>query len=76
MENNEPQTKCFYDPNKLEETLHFVIVAAEQDKQASGYGRFMNQVEKAIHAFCNELPINKQRQDLSVRFYQHISYLF
>ena len=76
VESNENQIKYFYEATKLVETLHFVIVATQQDKHEIGYGRFMNQVEKTIHALCNELAINKQRQDLTVRFFQHISYPF
>ena len=76
VESNQPQLKCFYQSDNLEETLHFVIVASAQDKQPAGYGKFMNQVEKSIDQFCNELPINKERQQLTVRFYQHISYPF
>jgi len=74
IESDENQIKYFYDETKLEETIHFVIVATRQDKHEIGYGRFMNQVEKTIHALSDELTINKQRQDLSVRFFQHISY--
>ncbi|WP_213608222.1 DUF3083 family protein [Pseudoalteromonas sp.] len=76
IENSTPQIKVFFDENKLVETLHFVIVAAEHNKHEIGYGRFMNHVEKTIHALCDELAINKQRQDLSLRFFQHISYPF
>ncbi|HDY93729.1 hypothetical protein LCGC14_2596700 [marine sediment metagenome] len=76
IESNENQIKHFYEANKLVETLHFVVVATQQDKHEMGYGRFMNQVEKTIYTLCNELAINKQRQDLSVRFFQHISYPF
>ncbi len=61
--------RYFYEADKLVETLHFVVVAAQQDKHEMGYGRFMNQVEKTIHSLCDELAINKQRQDLSVRFF-------
>jgi hypothetical protein len=75
-ESNDVQIKCFYQDTKLVETLHFVIVATDKDKHEMGYGRFMNQVERAIHTLCDELSINKQRQDLSVRFFQHISYPF
>ena len=75
-DSSEPQVKCCYNPAELEETLHFVVVAGAQDKQSSGYGKFMNQVEKAINNMCDELPINKERQALTVRFYQHISYPF
>ena len=76
IESKDNQIKYFYEADKLVETLHFVIVATSQDKHEMGYGRFMNQVEKTIHALSDELTINKQRQDLSVRFFQHISYPF
>lgn len=68
------QIHIFFNAEKLVESLHFVIVATHKDKHEMGYGRFMNQVEKTIHAMCSELAINKERQDLLVRFFQHISY--
>lgn len=73
-EDESTQLTIFFDGTKLVETLHFVIVASQKDKHEMGYGRFMNQVEKAIHVLCSELAINKERQDLLVRFFQHISY--
>ncbi|MEG3760020.1 DUF3083 family protein [Pseudoalteromonas carrageenovora] len=73
-QDNQLDLKSFYQSDKLVETLHFVIVATDKDKHEIGYGRFMNQVEKTIHTMSSELSINKERQDLSVRFFQHISY--
>lgn len=68
------QIHVYFDAEKMVESLHFVIVATDKHNLEMGYGRFMNQVEKAIHAMCSTLAINKERQDLSVRFFQHISY--
>ncbi|EAW25950.1 hypothetical protein ATW7_13313, partial [Alteromonadales bacterium TW-7] len=65
-----------YDEQRLVETIHFVIAAANHNKQEIGYGKFMNQVEKTIFQLCDELDISKERQDLTVRFFQHISYPF
>lgn len=76
IETDQVQIKALFNEDKLVETLHFVVVAAQHNNNEMGYGRFMNQVEKTIHTLCDELAINKQRQDLSVRFYQHISYLY
>lgn len=76
IEDNKSQIKIFYDGDNLVETLNFVIVAAQNNKHEIGYGRFMNQVEKTIHSLCDELTINRERQDLTVRFFQHISYPF
>ncbi|WP_440056018.1 DUF3083 family protein [Pseudoalteromonas sp. T1lg65] len=63
-----------YNEENLVDTLRFVIVAHEKDKKDMGYGRFLNHVESAIKSFINDLPINTERQDVNVRFFQHISY--
>ncbi|WP_372762869.1 DUF3083 family protein [Pseudoalteromonas sp.] len=68
--------KSFYDGDKLVESLHFVVVAAQLNKHDMGYGKFMNQVEACIKAMCAQLAITKQRQDLTIRFFQHISYRY
>jgi len=74
IESKETDIKFFYQTDKLLEAIHFVIVATQSDEHEMGFGRFMNQVEKTICSFSNDLAINKTRQDLSVRFFQHISY--
>ena len=60
--------------SKLVESMHFVIVASEEDEQGTGHGRFMNQVESVIRAIIEPLSINIERQDITVRFFQHINY--
>ncbi|MCQ8876808.1 DUF3083 family protein [Pseudoalteromonas shioyasakiensis] len=63
-----------FDDQKLVETMHFIIVANENDEQGIGHGRFMNKVESVIRNMVDPLAINKERQDITVRFFQHISY--
>jgi len=53
-----------------------VIAAADKDKHDIGYGKFMNQVQSAINEVTDELAFNPTRQDLRVRFYQHINYQY
>ena len=76
IDSDKTQLKCFYDEQRLVETIHFVIAAGNHNKHEIGYGKFMNQVEKTIFQLCDELNISKERQDLTVRFFQHISYPF
>ncbi|MFU2508968.1 DUF3083 family protein [Pseudoalteromonas sp. ASV78] len=68
------QYSHYWHDEKLVESLHFVIVASEKDEQGVGHGRFMNQVENMIRTLVEPLAINKERQDLTVRFFQHINH--
>ncbi|OUS72280.1 hypothetical protein B5G52_08310 [Pseudoalteromonas sp. A601] len=68
------QFNHYFLENKLVETMHFIIVANENDEQGIGHGRFMNKVESVIRNMVEPLAINKERQDITVRFFQHISY--
>ena len=72
----EPQLQHYWDAKSLVDVLHFVIAAADKDKHDIGYGRFMNQVQSAINEVTDELAFNPTRQDLRVRFYQHINYQY
>ncbi|MDQ9090783.1 DUF3083 family protein [Pseudoalteromonas haloplanktis] len=68
------QYSHYWHDEKLVESLHFVIVASEKDEQGVGHGRFMNQVESMIRTLIEPLAINKERQDITVRFFQHINH--
>lgn len=72
---NEGQLLAFWQADKLVDTAHFIIVADSDDNTEFGYGRFMNQVEAAVRSFADTLQLSPERQDLMLRFYQHISYV-
>ncbi|WP_019674492.1 DUF3083 family protein [Arsukibacterium perlucidum] len=87
-EQNSELQKISFDPDKSEaqfiqhwqadnlvESAHFILVASKQDNTEMGYGRFMNHVEEALRSFCKQLQLDTAKQQLTVRFYQHISYL-
>lgn len=63
-----------WDGNKLVEMVSFTIAAGTKDIKDGGFGRYLNRVEEALKSFTAELPIDKSRDDLIVRFHQHISY--
>ncbi|WP_394203019.1 DUF3083 family protein [Shewanella waksmanii] len=71
---DEQQFIRHWDANKLVEMVSFTIVAGQKDSKDAGYGRFMNNVEDALKRFTAQLELDKSRQDLIVRFHQHISY--
>ncbi|USE69318.1 hypothetical protein CTT31_09370 [Pseudoalteromonas maricaloris] len=68
------QIYSLFNEANLVDTIRFVIVANDKDKKDMGYGRFMNHVETAIKRFVAQLPVNIEKQDVNVRFFQHISY--
>lgn len=70
-----PQFLSFWVAEKLVESVHFIVVADQDDNTEFGYGRFMNQVEEAFRNLARQLAIPTERQDVIVRFYQHISYI-
>ncbi len=63
-----------WDADNLVEAAHFTIVAGTKDCDDSGFGRFMNNVETALKAFAADIGVDPEREDLIVRFHQHISY--
>lgn len=60
--------------DKLVEMMQLVIFATPADQTDMGYGRFMNEVESALRRFAKALNLQPERDDLTVRFHQHISY--
>lgn len=60
--------------DKLVEMMQLIIFATPGDQTDMGYGRFMNQVESALRRFAKNVDLQPERDDLTVRFHQHISY--
>lgn len=71
---SEPQFLAHWQPDNLVETAYFVIAAGSEDHTDAGFGRFMNEVEDALRQFARDIDLDGERQDLVIRFHQHISY--
>ncbi|MCH1923666.1 DUF3083 family protein [Shewanella sp. C32] len=74
-QDNEPQFQAYWDGNHMVEAVDFILVATQQDYAEPGYCRYMNQVEAALKDFAKSIGLEPKKQVLTVRFYQHISYL-
>lgn len=70
------QRLTFWEPDNLVETVSFIIVAGENDAIESGYGGFVNRTHNAFKQMASEYGLRDNQDDLIVRFYQHISYLY
>lgn len=70
-----PQLQSFWQPDLLPDTLHLVLVATPDDVHDQGYARFVSKVEECLRQLARQLALDPERQDLLVRFHQHLSYL-
>jgi hypothetical protein len=62
--------------DELVDNVQLIFVATTEDSQHSGYGRFINQIEQAMRLLATELEIPINKDELTVRFHQHIAYDF
>ncbi|MBQ4848881.1 DUF3083 family protein [Pseudoalteromonas sp. MMG012] len=76
IDNSDVKIKSIWQSDGLVDTMHFVVVAKASDKKDVGYGKFMNQVESMVKTFTSSLAISPQKQDINIRFFQHISYQY
>ncbi|MCL1051853.1 DUF3083 family protein [Shewanella abyssi] len=70
----EQQFMRHWNGSDLVEMVSFTIAAGVKDSKDGGLGRYLNRVEEALKSFTSELALDRTRQDLIVRFHQHISY--
>lgn len=62
--------------DELVDNVQLIFVATTEDSQPSGYGKFVNQIEQAMRLFATELEIPINKDELTLRFHQHIAYDF
>lgn len=60
--------------DELVDNVQLIFVATTEDSQPSGYGKFVNQIEQAMRLFATELEIPINKDELTLRFHQHIAY--
>jgi len=65
---------CKWVAEELVDSAHFVFVASEQDKTSHGYGKFLNQIESVLHSIAQKLKYKNDKEELIVRFHQHIGF--
>jgi hypothetical protein len=60
--------------DELVDNVQLIFVATDEDSQNSGYGKFVNQIEQAMRLLATELEIPINKDELTLRFHQHIAY--
>lgn len=63
-----------WDASKLVDNIQLIFVATKENKAESGFGHFLNQIEQAMRLMCKEIGIAPERDEIIMRFHQHIAY--
>jgi len=62
--------------DELVNNVQLIFVATTDDSKNSGYAKFVNQIEQAMRLLATELEIPINKDELTLRFHQHIAYDF
>jgi hypothetical protein len=77
---NPEQNPCgivsMWDASELVDNVQLVFVATDKNQTEHGFGRFLNQIEQAIKLMATELEMEPHKEEVIVRFHQHVAYNF
>ncbi|WP_206484924.1 DUF3083 family protein [Thalassotalea sp. G2M2-11] len=62
--------------DQLVDNVQLIFVASKDNSDEHGFGRFLNQIEQAMRLMSTELEIPAEKEEITVRFHQHIAYNF
>jgi hypothetical protein len=65
-----------WDASELVDNVQLVFVATDKNQTEHGFGSFLNQIEQAIKLMTTELEIEPHKEEIIVRFHQHVAYNF
>jgi len=60
--------------DELVNNVQLIFVATKDNIDEYGYGKFVNQIEQAMRLMATELEIPQNKDELILRFHQHIAY--
>lgn len=63
-----------WDASKLVDNIQLVFVAAKEHQGENGYSQFLNKIEHAIQLVGEVLNLDETREEVIVRFHQHLAY--
>ncbi|MBL4765114.1 MAG: DUF3083 family protein [Colwellia sp.] len=65
-----------WDASELVDNVQLVFVATDKNQTEHGFGRFLNQIEQALRLMTTELEMEPSKEEVIVRFHQHVAYNF
>lgn len=65
-----------WNASELSDSIQLVFVATPENNTEHGFGRFLNQIEQALRLMAIELEMDASKDEIMIRFHQHIAYNF
>lgn len=65
-----------WDANELVDNVKLIFVATDKNKTEHGFGRFLNQIEQTLTLITTELALEPNKDEVIIRFHQHVAYNF
>jgi len=65
---------AIWSADKLVDTVQLIFIASAQHSTHHGYGKFLNQIEHALHILAERLDYINNKEEIVVRFHQHIGF--
>jgi len=65
-----------WNASELADSVQLVFVATPENSSEHGFGRFLNQIEQAMQLMSVELELEPTKEELMIRFHQHVAYNF
>lgn len=65
---------CKWSANKLVDTAQLIFVASDIHQTKTGFGKFLNQVEQSLRTMAENLEYINDKEELKVRFHQHVGF--
>ena len=67
---------CKWNADELVNTVRLVFMATDKDCTDRGFGKYVNQLEKALESLASKLNIDGASEQFILRFHQHMAYDF
>lgn len=65
---------CKWSADKLVDSAQLIFIASNKNQTNIGHGKFLSQVEKSLRAMAEKLDYITDKEELKVRFHQHIGF--
>jgi len=73
-ENSSGGYTCKWSADKLVDSAQLIFIASNKHQTSHGHGKFLSQVESALRSMAEKLQYVNDKEELKVRFHQHIAY--
>ncbi|OUS24691.1 hypothetical protein A9Q98_13280 [Thalassotalea sp. 42_200_T64] len=65
---------CSWQDEYLVDYVQIIFAATEQDIKDKGYSKFVDNVDKSLRKMASALDMTPERDEIVVRFHQHLAY--